>query len=190
MCPVPPPESLYPSSSIGYPYFLLLVPRVLTLTFQVFTCLPNPVVPLSHPITTPSNIDPTYEFKTNTISNNPYLHHPTPHHPHKFAKGFPYSFPSFHTMVARKGDGVRARPVTEQILLEAARIYDARDEGMAKDLKSYAAFLSRQDAFTKVRVERGLHVVKGQKSMRERMEDVMVGMMYVGYNDVHEQLTN
>eukprot|EP00960_Hanusia_phi_P046249 757718-Hanusia_phi.AAC.7 len=63
-------------------------------------------------------------------------------------------------MVARKGDGVRARPVTEQILLEAARIYDARDESTAKDLKSYAAFLSRQDAFTKVSLTWTVHVMR------------------------------
>ena len=53
----------------------------------------------------------------------------------------------------------RTRPVNEQILVEAARIYDSRelrDEPdevtMMKgtDLISYAKFLSKEDAFTKV----------------------------------------
>lgn len=53
----------------------------------------------------------------------------------------------------KKGDD-RTRPVTEQILVKAARIYDAReDEDVeSKDLKTYAEFLSREDAFTKVRM--------------------------------------
>ena len=57
--------------------------------------------------------------------------------------------------------GARTRPVNEQILVESARIYDSRelrdeeDEVMimkGKDLMSYAKFLSRNDAFTKVRL--------------------------------------
>lgn len=46
--------------------------------------------------------------------------------------------------------------MTEQILVKAARIYDARqDEDVeAKDLKTYAAFLSKEDAFTKVSMRR------------------------------------
>ena len=54
----------------------------------------------------------------------------------------------------------RTRPVNEQILVEAARIYDNRelrdeedDVRMMKgtDLMSFSKFLSKQDAFTKVR---------------------------------------
>ena len=54
----------------------------------------------------------------------------------------------------------RTRPVNEQILVEAARIYDnreLRDEEdevrMMKgtDLMSFSKFLSKQDAFAKVR---------------------------------------
>lgn len=53
----------------------------------------------------------------------------------------------------------RTRPVNEQILVEAARIYDNRelrdeedDVKMMKgtDLMSFSKFLSKQDAFTKV----------------------------------------
>ncbi|EKX44238.1 hypothetical protein GUITHDRAFT_109697 [Guillardia theta CCMP2712] len=78
-------------------------------------------------------------------------------------------------MVARKGDGVRARPVTEQILLEAARIYDARDEGMAKDLKSYAAFLSRQDAFTKHLPKDLLERAVNMRPPRDRITCLLIG---------------
>jgi hypothetical protein len=55
----------------------------------------------------------------------------------------------------------RTRPVNEQILVEAARIYDNRelrdeedDVKMMKgtDLMSFSKFLSKQDAFTKVRL--------------------------------------
>jgi len=52
-----------------------------------------------------------------------------------------------------KGGGDdRTKPVAEQILVEAARIYDAREgeDAESKDLKTYAEFLSKQDAFTKV----------------------------------------
>lgn len=50
-----------------------------------------------------------------------------------------------------KGAEDRTKPVAEQILVEAARIYDARQEDTdSKDLKTYAGFLSKQDAFTKV----------------------------------------
>ena len=54
----------------------------------------------------------------------------------------------------------RTKPVNEQILIEAARIYDNRelrdeddDVKMMKgtDLMSYAKFLSKDDAFSKVR---------------------------------------
>jgi hypothetical protein len=52
-------------------------------------------------------------------------------------------------MPPKKGDPEQT--VSEKILVEASRIYDARDgEEDSKDLKSYAAFLSRQDAFYKV----------------------------------------
>jgi hypothetical protein len=56
--------------------------------------------------------------------------------------------------------GTRTRPVNEQILVESARIYDNReyrdeDEEVmmmkGTDLMSYAKFLSRDDAFSKVR---------------------------------------
>ena len=59
----------------------------------------------------------------------------------------------FVRKMPKKGDD-RTRPVTEQILVKAARIYDAReDEDVeSKDLKTYAEFLSREDAFTKVRM--------------------------------------
>ena len=55
--------------------------------------------------------------------------------------------------------GQRTKPVNEQILVEAARIYDnkeLRDEDdevvrmKGTDLNSYAKFLSKEDAFTKV----------------------------------------
>lgn len=58
-----------------------------------------------------------------------------------------------------KAGSTRTRPVNEQILVEAARIYDNRelrdeddDIKMMKgnDLMSYSKFLSKQDAFTKV----------------------------------------
>jgi hypothetical protein len=51
-----------------------------------------------------------------------------------------------------KGAGDRTKPVAEQILVDAARIYDARqnEDTDSKDLKTYAGFLSKQDAFTKV----------------------------------------
>lgn len=51
-------------------------------------------------------------------------------------------------MPPKKGDPEQT--VCEKILVEASRIYDARDgEEDSKDLKSYAEFLSRQDAFYK-----------------------------------------
>lgn len=68
----------------------------------------------------------------------------------------------------KKGGEERARPVTEQILVEAARIYDARDDEAveSKDLKTYAEFLAKEDAFVKVcagAAGRGLRRKKGSK---------------------------
>jgi hypothetical protein len=50
------------------------------------------------------------------------------------------------------GISLELNAVMSQILLDAARIYDARgdEEVENKDLKTYAEFLSKEDAFTKV----------------------------------------
>ena len=58
-----------------------------------------------------------------------------------------------------KGSNARTKPVNEQILHEAARIYDnreLRDEDeetvlmKGSDLMAFSKFLSMEDAFTKV----------------------------------------
>lgn len=60
-----------------------------------------------------------------------------------------YTVEKVVAMPPKKGDPEQT--VCEKILVEASRIYDARDgEEDSKDLKSYAEFLSRQDAFYKV----------------------------------------
>mmetsp|Transcript_24453 Transcript_24453/g.38459 ORF Transcript_24453/g.38459 Transcript_24453/m.38459 type:complete len:466 (+) Transcript_24453:35-1432(+) len=71
----------------------------------------------------------------------------------------------------------RTKPVTEQILFEAARIYDSRDgdEDERKDLKSYAAFLSKQDAFTKHLPGDLLDRALNMRPPRDRITCLLIG---------------
>jgi GTPase SAR1 family protein len=77
-----------------------------------------------------------------------------------------------------KGGGDdRTKPVAEQILVEAARIYDAREgeDAESKDLKTYAEFLSKQDAFTKHLPPQLLERALNMRPPRDRITCLLIG---------------
>ena len=87
-------------------------------------------------------------------------------------------------MPAKQSAAGRTRPVNEQILVEAARIYDSRelrDEPeevtMMKgtDLISYAKFLSKEDAFTKQLPQDLLDRTKNMRPPRDRITCLLIG---------------
>eukprot|EP00287_Rhodomonas_sp_CCMP768_P013518 CAMPEP_0196722358 /NCGR_PEP_ID=MMETSP1091-20130531/4732_1 /TAXON_ID=302021 /ORGANISM="Rhodomonas sp., Strain CCMP768" /LENGTH=474 /DNA_ID=CAMNT_0042064037 /DNA_START=59 /DNA_END=1483 /DNA_ORIENTATION=- len=97
-------------------------------------------------------------------------------------------------MPPKKGDPEQT--VSEKILVEASRVYDARDgEEDSKDLKTYAAFLSRQDAFykhiPKTLMDRAINL----RPPRDRITCLLIGNHSAGKSSftnwyVGEQIQN
>eukprot|EP00285_Hemiselmis_virescens_P016462 CAMPEP_0173392700 /NCGR_PEP_ID=MMETSP1356-20130122/20793_1 /TAXON_ID=77927 ORGANISM="Hemiselmis virescens, Strain PCC157" /NCGR_SAMPLE_ID=MMETSP1356 /ASSEMBLY_ACC=CAM_ASM_000847 /LENGTH=478 /DNA_ID=CAMNT_0014350571 /DNA_START=41 /DNA_END=1477 /DNA_ORIENTATION=+ len=77
----------------------------------------------------------------------------------------------------KKGQDERTRPVTEQILVDAARIYDAREDEdtESKDLKTYAALLGREDAFTKHLPKELIDRARNMRPPRDRITCLLIG---------------